>query len=312
GMGFEEMRDFGYHEMMHPDEVDAFQKGLAQASASGLPHVSEMRFKDKNGQYIWHLNIASPILDAEGKITMWVGSTTDIQTLKEEEQRKSDFVSMLSHELRTPVTSIKGYVQLLLRQILREEGFSLKTVMVNSLSRIDILLQQLTGLISDMLDLSRIDAGRLDLKLEEFTLDALVAEVLEDSRMGHPKHQFNLKAENGVLVHADRNRISQVLINLISNAIKYSPSSNVIDVVVSSGVGEVRVSIRDYGIGIDEKDQVKVFQRFYRVEGQNEQYYTGFGIGLFLVNSIVERHKGSMSLVSKPNQGSVFTVHLPV
>ncbi|RYG15610.1 MAG: PAS domain S-box protein [Chitinophagaceae bacterium] len=312
GMNFEHMRDFGYHQMMHPDEIPAFQQGLAHAAANGTPHMSEMRFKNTSGEYVWHLNIASPILDEAGKITMWVGSTTNIQVLKEEEQRKSDFVSMLSHELKTPVTSIKGYVQLLLRQLLREEGSELHTKMVNSLSRIDVLLQQLSGLIRDMLDLSRIDSGRLDLNREPFAMEALVAEVIEDFRMSHTQHQFNLMAENGVSVNADRNRISQVLINLISNAIKYSPSSNVIDVMVNSGEAEVTVAVRDYGIGIDQKDQAKIFERFYRVEGNNEKYYNGFGIGLFLVHSIVARHGGRISVSSKINEGSVFTVHLPV
>lgn len=94
GMGFEELRDFGYHQMMHPEEIPAFQTGLAAAAATGLPHVSQMRFKNIHGKYIWHLNIASPILDEQGQIKMWVGSTTDIDILKLEEQRKDDFVSM--------------------------------------------------------------------------------------------------------------------------------------------------------------------------------------------------------------------------
>jgi PAS domain S-box-containing protein len=312
GMGFEDLRDFGYHQMMHPDEIPGFQLGLAEAAATGKSHVSEMRFKNTDGKYIWHLNIASPILDEQGNITMWVGSTTDIQALKEEEQRKSDFVSMLSHELKTPVTSIKGHVQLLLRSLEKEKETIQTSRIKPSLSRIDRLLMQLTGLIGDMLDLTRIESGRLDLRKEPFMLDALIVEVVEDFRLSHRQHQFNLCLEKEILVRADRDKISQVLINLIANAVKYGPDSDVIDINLSGGNSEVLISIKDYGIGIDEKDQRKIFERFYRVEGQSEFYYSGFGIGLYLANSIIQYHGGKIALESEKEKGSTFTVHIPI
>lgn len=311
GMDFESMRDFGYHNMMHPEEIAAFQKGLEKAASSGVAHVSEMRFKNTDGNYIWHLNIASPILDEEGKITMWVGSTTNIQTLKEEEQRKSDFVSMLSHELKTPVTSIKGHVQLLIRALDKETPSALTTRLKPSLSRIDQLLVQLTRLISDMLDLTRIEADRMDLRKEPLLLDTLVAEVVEDFKLSHQHLEFEVSLENNVKVNADKHKISEVLINLISNAIKYAPNSKVVSISLVNQGNEALVKIKDYGIGIDEKDQKKIFERFYRVEGQNEAHYSGFGIGLYLVNSIIERHGGKIVLESSKGHGSTFTIHLP-
>ncbi|GGE59098.1 hypothetical protein EV200_103458 [Pedobacter psychrotolerans] len=313
GMSFEDLRDFGYYEMMHPDEIVSFQKGLEVAAVNGTPHVAEMRFKDANGNYIWHLSISSPILDEEGKVMMWVGSTTDIQTIKEEEQRKSDFVSMLSHELKTPVTSIKGHVQLALRLLSRETLSPSLQKLSASLTRIDVLLLQLTGLIGDMLDLSRIDAGRMDLKVDHFAIDAMVKEVVEDFRLSHQQYFFNLETEVEVFITADRDRISQVLINLIANAIKYSPKSNRVDISVKTTIdSEVLISIKDYGIGIEEKDQKKIFERFFRVEGQNEKYFSGFGIGLFLAHNIISRHGGKILLESQRDQSSVFTVHLPI
>ncbi|MCX2582773.1 PAS domain S-box protein [Pedobacter sp. MR22-3] len=312
GMSFENLRDFGYYQIMHPDEIASFKKGLEVAAANGTPHVAEMRFKDRNGNYIWHLNISSPILDEEGKVMMWVGSTTDIQTIKEEEQRKSDFVSMLSHELKTPVTSIKGHVQLALRLLSRETLSPSLQKLSTSLSRIDVLLLQLTGLIRDMLDLSRIDAGRMDLKVDHFAIDTLVKEVVEDFRLSHQQYVFHLETAANIFVHADRDRISQVLINLIANAIKYSPKSNQVDIAVSTTENEVLIDIKDYGIGIEAKDQTKIFERFFRVEGQNEKYFSGFGIGLFLAHNIISRHGGEILLESERNQGSVFTVHLPI
>lgn len=312
GMDFENLRDFGYHQMMHPDEIPGFQLGLAAAAATGIPHVSEMRFKNTDGKYIWHLNIASPILDEQGNITMWVGSTTDIQALKEEEQRKSDFVSMLSHELKTPVTSIKGHVQLVLRNLEKDKEMIQSSKIKPSLSRIDRLLMQLTSLIGDMLDLTRIESGRLDLRRESFLLDALIAEVVEDFRLSHQQHQFHLSLEQGIQIRADRDKISQVLINLIANAVKYGPNSDVIEINSFSTNLEVLVSVKDYGIGIDERDQRKIFERFYRVEGQSEFYYSGFGIGLYLANSIVQYHGGKIALESVKEKGSTFTVHIPL
>jgi len=311
GMGFEDLRDFGYHKMMHPDEIPAFQIGLAEAAATGKAHVSEMRFKNTEGKYVWHLNVASPVLDENGQLKLWVGSTTDIQALKEEEQRKSGFVSMLSHELKTPVTSIKGHVQLLLRNLEREAESALGLKFKPSLTRINRLIIQLTGLIGDMLDLSRIESGRLDLRKEPFLLDELLNEVVEDFRLSDQQHRFNLSAEKDIRVIADRNKISQVLINLISNAIKYAPSSDQVDISLQVSAQNVLVGIRDYGIGIDEKDHDKIFERFYRVEGQSELHYNGFGIGLYLVKSIMDYHGGSISIESVKGKGSTFTVHLP-
>jgi two-component system sensor histidine kinase VicK len=312
GMDFEDMKKFGYLKMMHPEEIPDFQKGLAIAAATGVSHVSEMRFKNTEGKYVWHLNIASPILDNEGKITMWVGSTTNIQSLKEEEQRKGDFVSMLSHELKTPVTSIKGHVQLLLRAIDREALTPLTGRLRPSLSRIDKLLVQLTGLIGDMLDLTRIEAGRLDLRKEEFMIDGLLAEVVDDFRLSHQQHFFPMSLESDIKIFADRDKISQVLINLIANAIKYSPGSESVDITLSKIGSEVLITVKDYGIGIDEKDQKKIFERFYRVEGQNELHYSGFGIGLYLACSIVEHHGGRITLESSKGKGSTFRVYLPL
>lgn len=311
GMGFEDLRDFGYHRMMHPDEIADFQAGLAEAAANGVAYVSEMRFKNIEGKYIWHLNIASPIIDEDGRIMMWVGSTTDIHAMKIAEQRKSDFVSMISHEIKTPVTSIKGHVQLLLRVLEKETASALTDRIRPSLTRINQLLVQLTELIADMLDMTRIEAGRLDLRKEPLLLDVLIAVVVEDFRLSHQEHQFNLNLESGIEINADRHKIIQVLINLISNAIKYAPKSDVIDISLTTAGKEIMIRIRDYGIGIDERDQKKIFERFYRVEGQNESHYSGLGIGLFLAYSIIEFHGGKISLESSKGKGSTFIVYLP-
>jgi PAS domain S-box-containing protein len=311
GMAFEDLRDFGYHQMMHPSEVEEFQQKLQEAAAAKKPLVMEMRFKDISGKYIWHLNIASPILDENGEIAMWVGSTTDIQLLKEEEQRKADFISMLSHELKTPVTSIKGYIQLMQREITRDifapEKFAL------SLDRVDRLVVQLTNLVSDMLDLSRIESARLDLKKKREDVGELVKEVVQDFKLTNPSRKIDFELQGDFFAEIDQDKIAQVLINLISNAIKYSKENTPINISVFQKQEEkVSISIQDYGIGIDQKEHYKIFERFYRVEGKAENHFSGFGIGLYLAHSIVARHNGTITLDSTPGHGSTFTLLLPL
>jgi len=309
GMNFEDLRDYGYQQMMHPDEISDFQIGLAQAANSGVTHISEMRFKNTSGQYIWHLNIASPILDENGHIKMWVGSTTDIQKLKEEEQRKADFVSLLSHELKTPVTSIKGYIQLMQREI-KKNDFN-KDRIASSLDRVDRLVIQLTNLVSDMLDLTRIETGHLDLNKKNVILNELVAEVVADFNLTHPTRKINILQNSEVTAEIDTEKIAQVLINLISNAVKYSPAQTPIEISINDDDERISVSIIDLGIGISEKDHQKIFERFYRVDGKNEKHFSGFGIGLYLAYSIIERHGGKLTIQSQLQKGSTFTFSIP-
>jgi PAS domain S-box-containing protein len=311
GMNFQDLRDFGYYQMMHPDEITGLQKGLAEAAINHEAHISEMRFKDINGEYIWHLNIASPIYDETGNLRMWVGCTTDIQSIKEENQRKTDFVSMLSHELKTPVTSIKGHVQLALKLLKKETTTPSIQKMESSFTRVDSLIVQLTSLIGDMLDLSRLDAERLDLRLETLDINALVKQVVNDFRISHTQYVFNITSFDEIHVTIDKDRVSQVLINLIANAIKYSPDNKIIDISVLPVNDQVQIAIQDYGIGIDKKDQDKIFDRFYRVDGKDEKFFSGFGIGLFLAHSIITRHGGRITVESEVGKGAKFTINLP-
>ena len=313
GLTFSELKEFGYHKMMHPEEVKEFQTRLQKAAESGTVLEMNMRFMNKEGEYIWHLNLASPVKDENGKIKMWIGSTTEIQKLKEEEQRKGDFVSMLSHELKTPVTSIKGYIQLLLKMVEKEQEIQFPALLKSSLIRMDKLVLKLTSLISDMLDLTRIEANRLELKNEVVGLNDFVAGIVEDFRQTSQKHIINLHHDFTCSVNADKDKLGQVIINFIGNAIKYSPKQDIVDITISKAKkNQVAVSVRDYGIGIDPKEHQKIFERFYRIEGETEQNFSGFGIGLFIAHSIVERHGGLINIDSEKGKGSTFTFTLPV
>jgi len=242
-----------------------------------------------------------------------VGTNTEMQQMKEEEERRSDFIKMVSHELKTPVTSIKGYVQMLL-MILSEENVEMFPVQIkNSLFRIDHQVSRLTRLITEMLDLSRIETGQLELHNELFCINDLVKEAIDDISLTNPKHIIIIHPEFVCNIYGDKSRIEQVIINLVTNAIKYSGNSDTVEVRIREAANNnVAVSVKDYGIGIDVSEHKKIFERFYRVSGRIEETYAGFGIGLFIANAIIERHNGTIALESEKGKGTVFTFTLPV
>jgi PAS domain S-box-containing protein len=305
GMGFEDLRDFGYHRMMHPEEIPAFQDGLAQAASTGMPFASEMRFKNTDGKFIWHLNVASPVLDAEGEITMWVGSTTNIQSLKEEEQRKSDFIGMVAHELKTPLTSLNGYLQLLRRKAEKSGDGVASNALGQSLKQV----KQMTVMINGFLNVSRLESGKIHIDKTNFDLSELTRETEEEHLALHSSHQIVFRNFEPVALYADRAKIGQVINNLVSNAVKYSGRSSTVEVSYRKIEDKVRISVTDEGIGIREEDLGKLFERYYRVENNN---VSGFGIGLYLSAEIVERHQGRIWADSEPGKGSTFYFELPL
>ncbi|HET6995145.1 MAG TPA: PAS domain-containing protein [Chitinophagaceae bacterium] len=248
-------------------------------------------------------------------ITESVRQLEQLKKLAESDKLKSDFIKMASHELKTPVTSIKGYVQLLLSALHKnEEEKPLSPSLIKlSLVSIDKQISRLTRLLSELLDLSKIETGKLELNKEVFHLNELVIETVQDVLYSHTKHAINIFHDFGCNIYGDKDRIGQVLINLLTNAIKYSPDSDKVEVwIKQTEKGKVSISIKDFGIGISQKYHSKIFERFYRVEGKTEQTFPGFGIGLFLAKEIVEQHEGSISFTSKKNKGSEFTFTLPV
>ncbi len=277
-----------------------------------------------SNSYYEHNHI--PLMDASDEvyavmtishdITENIKQMEELRKLNESDKLKSDFIKMASHELKTPVTSIKGYVQLLLDALNKKEDEekSISPALMNlSLISIDKQITRLTRLMSELLDLSKIETGKLELNSELFNLNELVIETVQDILYTHPKHKITITHDFGCSVFGDRDRIGQVLINFLTNAIKYSPDSDRIEVDIrKSGEKIVSVSVKDYGIGIDKKYHDKIFGRFYRVEGKEEQTYPGFGIGLFIAKEIIKQHEGSIHFISEKGNGSVFTFTLSV
>ena len=314
GLSKAELETKGLDDFIHPSEKKEFKETWQNSLRTGRDFEMEVRFLNKKGRYRWHLNRAEAITDENGNIQVWICTATEIQKIKAEEKRKEDFLKLVSHELKTPVTSIKGYVQLLLSLLKKGKDMPLSSIpFETSLERIDQQVGRLTRLISEMLDLSRIEKNKLVLQKEKFSINEMVTETIQD--ISYTNNQYNIKVihDFNCDIYADRDRIGQVLINLVTNAIKYSPENQDIEVKVSKkGGNKVAVSVIDSGLGIDKENQKKIFKRFYRIDFKNEDTYSGFGIGLYLANEIMKRHNGRITVESEKGEGSVFTFILDV
>jgi PAS domain S-box-containing protein len=235
----------------------------------------------------------------------------DITREREVDRMKTEFVSMVSHELRTPLTSIKGFTDLILDgdagEVDEEQREYLEIVQKNA--------DRLLGLINDLLDISRIESGRVHLKIEPVSLQEIVSLVVATMQPQLETKDQPLSVEidpAATQVMGDRDKLVQVLTNLVSNAHKYSPAGRPIRIQVTRQDDFARVAVIDQGFGISAEDQAKLFTRFFRVENSLTREIGGTGLGLNIVKSIVELHGGGISVVSRPGEGSTFAFTVPL
>ena len=308
GFTTEQIKNGEWLDVVHPDERKESIKKWKECVDTGEDFIFEQRYRRYDGTYRWQLTRAVPLRSEDGKVKQWIGTSTDIQDIKEQEEQKDFFISVASHELKTPLTSLKGYVQILQSMYEKNED----AVLVNSLNRMDKQIEKLTSLISDLLDVSKIKTGSLTFHKEEFEMNSLIKELVEEIQMIHPEHKIFFENDAKFFVYADKDRIGQVLINLITNAIKYSPQKGGILVKSTTDQNNLMVSVKDEGIGIDKDYQEKIFERFYRVEGKSEKTFPGFGIGLFIASEIIKRHGGNIGVSSNRGKGSRFYFSLPL
>jgi len=242
-----------------------------QSYAEALVHYGDR----KTGRSLWSVVKASPIFDETGQVQYAVNIFSDLTARMELEQRKDEFIGMASHELKTPITSLKGYTQLL-KMRLEKQGVAESVAM---LDRMDKQLTRLTQLIADFLDVSKIQAGQLDFAREPIDLDAFVHDIADTMQQISPTHSITMHGAAHTHILGDRDRLEQVFTNLISNAVKYSPQANQVDISIAASQSIVTVSIRDYGIGIPQEHQQKIFERFYRVSDVHDKTFPGLGMG---------------------------------
>lgn len=221
--------------------------------------------------------------------------------------RKDEFMSIASHELKTPITSVKASLQLLDKMVMRQPDLESMAPFINKASK---QVNKLTDIINDLLDVTKIQAGRLQLNKSFFNLSQLITECIEQCQLIDNRHKIVVTGNDKLKIYADHDRLEQVFCNLINNAIKYSPESDQIDVRFDSVDDQIKVSVTDYGIGIPAEKIDNIFDRFFRVE-HTSQNFAGLGLGLYISSEIIKQHDGQIGVTSERGKGSSFWFVLP-
>lgn len=303
GDSSEEIVGHGWQNYIHPDDLQGCLKQWLAALKNGTEYMVEFRLKFADGNYYWHLARAVPLIE-DGQIKLWLGTNTNIEVQKNNEQQKDEFLSIASHELKTPLTSIKAFNQLMNRI---NDPEKIRDFITKSTGHI----KRLEKLISDLLDVTRINAGKMAYDIHPFSFDQMLRESIESIQMTAPDHEIILHENAAVEYKGDRLRLEQVVNNFLSNAVKYSPQGK--QVIVNSKIefGNLVVSVQDFGIGIEQQHLTRLFERYFRIDN-TAMRFEGLGLGLFISAEILIRHKGSFWIESSPGSGSIFYFRLPL
>ncbi len=251
----------------------------------------------------------APLLDRNSRLVNIIAGVRDITRFREAEELKSTFISVVSHELKTPVSLIKGYAGTLRREDAMWDAETLRS----SLAVIEEESDRLNELIDNLLDASRLQAGALPLSMDDVDLGALARSTAEKFRSQSQEHTFVVDFPSDFpVVEGDEARLGQVLSNLLTNSIKYSPEGGTITVSGRVLPDEVAVTVRDEGIGIAPAQQTRVFDAFYRVDDAPTRRTQGTGLGLYLAKAVVEAHGGNIWVDSEPGQGAAFSFSIPL
>ncbi len=281
------------------------QNALTALQQGGTPGVYEKEYIHKSGKHI-------PVLVAVTRIDQstdtCIGFVLDISERKELEQRKDEFIGMASHELKTPITSLKGFLSLLQRY-LKSQG---DEKALHYLARMGAQIDKIIKLINDLLDLSKMQSGQLIYREERFDLAAMVQEMVENVQETTQTHRLHCVELAHAEVFGDWDRLGQVVINLLNNAIKYSHHATTVLVRLVKEQDRAHISVQDFGIGIAQEYQQRIFERFYQVTDAEEKTYPGLGIGLYISCEIVKRHAGKMWVESEKGHGATFHFILPL
>ena len=261
-----------------------------------------------DGKLRWVRAIGNLAFDKDTKPRYFTGLLLDITVHKLNELRKNDFIAMVSHELRTPLTSMQGYVQLLASRAKKTDDH----YAVGKLDKAQSQVKKMATMINGFLNASSFEAGKIYLIEETFVMNLLIEEILEDANLLNTSHHLVLSPCSSLSVHADRDKIGQVIQNFLSNAIKYSPKGGKIKLSCQELNGMLQIGVHDEGLGIKQQDQAKLFDRYYRIESEDTAKIAGFGLGLYLSAEIIQRHNGKVWVESEVDKGSTFYFSLPL
>jgi len=311
---------FGYY----PDEQLSIEQAIAQITEEYRSYVSAKLENAiyNNGDYDvtypaiglhdnklrWMRAIGNLKVDPSGAFSAFTGIVMDITEQKQDEIRKNDFIGMVSHELKTPLTSMKGYIQILLSKLRKQED----EFILGALQKANGQITKMTSMINGFLNISRLESGKIHIEHQVFDLALLIKESEEESLATITSHTLIYEPVETTFVNADRDKIGQVIHNLISNAVKYSPQGSIINIACVTVNGLANITVKDHGMGIKPEDIDKIFDRYYRVDGDHMFSISGFGIGLYLCAEIIHRHHGEVWAESEFSEGSTFGFSLPL
>ena len=315
GVPLEEPEGGKWRPLVHPDDADAYIGAFMDAVRDQQPFRAEARTRRADGEWRWIASYAEPRFSAAGPFLGHAGISTDItdrrraeEALRDADDRKNDFIAILSHELRNPLAPIRYALPLLQRERLGEQAGRAVAV-------IERQLDHMARLVDDLLDVSRISRGKIDLRREVVALDGLITAAIEAASpaIAAARHRLQTNvAEEPVWLDADPARIAQVITNLLNNSAKYTPRGGQISVEAGRDADQAVIRVRDNGMGIPYESLASVFEMFRQVNRPGRSQ-GGLGIGLALSRQLVEMHGGTIQALSAgPGQGAEFVVRLPV
>ena len=276
----------------------------------------------KNGkEFDISLSISNIKIDDEWLFISFISDITEKKKIQREliykeaelvqskllDDRKNNFLSYASHELKTPLTSMKGYLQIIERVIKRGGDVDIG----DFLKKANLQASKLTDLVNDLLDIAKIESGRVTYNYSEINFSEIINDSVFFANNLGTSHTIKVEGDSDFMVYADKSRIEQVITNLLSNAIKYSPQSNSVIIKVSHTEFQLQVAVTDFGIGIPEENLELLFERFYRVD-ENSIEFSGLGLGLYIAHQIIKRHDGKIWIASKLGKGSTFSFTIPL
>ena len=308
--GFSPDEDLKYSaaaELIIPGHKDRVLQSIEHAVAIKGGFNEDYQIIPKNSDKHKWLNTTGNVeMNDQGEVTGVIGTILDITEKKEDDLRKNDFIGMVSHELKTPLTSLSGYAQMMQMKAERNGDDANKATVGKIINQV----KKMNSLINGFLNVSRLESGKIHLNKTDFDLIELIEEIIEETQLSTTSHQFKFNAGASIVINADRDKLGTVLSNLLSNAVKYSPKATEVKIGCRLNGDKVLISIQDSGMGIQAHELDKLFDRYFRVENKENRHISGFGIGLYLSSEVIKRHGGRIWSESEYGNGATFYCEL--
>jgi len=302
-----ELLNMNFFSLLPAEDQKEFEKEIHELiTGKNSFFITRNKLKTRDSGFAWVETRVKNLLNDE-EVKSLVYHLTNITELVKKEHQQEDFVNIASHELKSPITALHGYMHLLKMRV-KDGNEDLKKV----IGRMDVQLYKMQNIIMAMLDNTKIKAGEVQYIFSSFDLNECIRETVDAIKINIDTHQIDCQFESPKrIIRGDEEKISRVLTNLISNAIKYSPKGKNVELITNVEPGAVKVTVTDHGIGIAKEKQLQLFQRFYRVDTL-PKHLSGLGLGLFIAAEIICHHNGAVGVHSVEGDGSSFWFTLPL